>query len=195
MKLLCPVVAASVLSLICSLAAQVQGQERTIRRVKWRNEPLELTKPEVGGREVKFDQAFQAQGDDWFRGLAITVRNTTSRPIRYISVGLTFGSSGAGDLPSRDWLLYGCLPPENEVGAKPCGRPPLQPNETATLVLQDYESTRVFLNETGKPQDIGEFEMSIGEVIFADGRMWSAGQIFERDPDDPNRWVPERKRW
>jgi hypothetical protein len=96
-------------------------------------------------------------------------------------------------MPSEDHLLYGCQPPPSGADAPQCDQPPLKPNEVATLILQSYEETRTFLNATGKPQNINGFELSIGEVIFADGRMWSGGQTLKRDPSSPNRWLPEKK--
>jgi hypothetical protein len=173
--------------LFLSMAASAQTQERTI------NEPLQITKLEVGGKEVKFNRGFNAEGDDWFRGLAVSVKNTSSRTIHFIDLGLTFESSGGGDMPSEDHLLYGCQPPPSGADAPQCDQPPLKPNEVATLILQSYEETRTFLNATGKPQNINGFELSIGEVIFADGRMWSGGQTLKRDPSSPNRWLPEKK--
>jgi len=179
--------------LFLSMAASTQTQERTIKLIKWPDEPLQITKLEVGGKEVNFNHSFSAEGDDWFRGLAVSVKNTSSQTIHFIVLGLTFESSGGGDIPSGDHLLYGCQPPLSEGIAPQCEQPPLKPNEAATLVLQSYEETRTFLNATGKPQNINGFEMSIGEVIFADGKMWNGGQILKRDPNNPNRWLSEKK--
>ena len=195
MKFLYSIITPLLVGLFVSVAvASAQTQERTIKLVKWRNEPLEITKLEVKGKEISFNHSFKAEGDDWFRGLAVSVKNVPSQTIHFIDLGLTFESGGDGGIPSRDHLLYGCQPPpSSEADAPKCDQPPLRPYETATLVLEDYERTRRFLDETGKPQAINGFEVSIGEVIFADGRMWSVGQILKRDPGDPNRWLPEKK--
>jgi len=183
-----------IVSLIICLSSSAivfaQIQERTIKLVKWRNEPLEITKLKVSGTEVSFNQPFNAEGDDWFRDLTVTVKNISSQTIHFVEIGLTFYSSEAGNIPSRDHLLYGCF---GKAVIPKCDQPPLKPNETATLALADYESTRKFLNETGKPSVINKFELTIGEVIFADSRMWMGGQILKRDPNDPNRWLPEKK--
>jgi len=194
MKSFCFIIASLLVGLFVSVAASALMQERTVKLVKWRNEPLEITKLEVNGKEISFNHGFNAEGDDWFRGLAVSVKNISSQTIHFIDLGLTFESSGGGDIPSRDHLLFGCQPPPSSAAAtSKCDQPPLKPNETATLVLKDYEGTRKFLNETGKPQNINGFEISIGEVIFADGRMWSGGQILKQDPNNPNRWLPEKK--
>jgi len=187
-------IASLIICISSSVIIFAQTQERTIKLVKWRNEPLEIKKLEVSGKEVSFNQPFNAEGNDWFRGLTVTVKNVSNQTIHFIDLGLIFYSSEAGIIPSRDHLLYGCQPPlSGEANALKCDRPPLKPNETATLTLQDYESTRKFLDETKKPQIINEFELTIGEVMFADRRMWMGGQILKPDPNYPKRWLPEKK--
>ncbi|MCA1623920.1 MAG: hypothetical protein LC768_08635 [Acidobacteria bacterium] len=187
-------IATLIICVFSSVIIFAQTQERTIKLVKWRNEPLEITKLKVSGKEASFNQPFNAEGDDWFRDLTVTVKNISNQTIHFIDIGLTFYSSEAGNIPSRDHLLYGCdPPPSSEAKAPKCDQPPLKPNETTTLVLEDYQSTRKFLNETGKPQNINYFELKIGEVIFADRRMWAGEQIYNRDPNNPNRWLPEKK--
>lgn len=191
----CLIISALLIGLFVPAAVPAQAQERTIKRVKWHDEPLEITKLEVKGKEISFNRSFDAEGDDWFRDLTVSVKNVSGQAIHFIDLGLTFEPGGGGDIPSQDHLLYGCPPRfSGEADAPKCDQSPLKPNETATLALQDYEGTRRFLNETGKPQNINGFEVSIGEVIFADGRMWSGGQILKRDPNDPNRWLPEKRR-
>ena len=188
------IIPALLMGLFVSASAPAQTQERTIKLVKWRNEPLEITKLEVHGKAISFDHSFNAEGDDWFRDLAVSVKNVSSQTIHFIDLGLTFEPGGGGDIPSQDHLLYGCQPQlSSEAGAPKCDQPPLKPNETATLVLKDYEGTRRFLNETGKSQNINGFEISIRVVIFADGRMWSGGQILKQDPNNPDRWLPEKR--
>ena len=190
----CLIISALLIGLCVCVTASARAQERTIKLVKWPHEPLEITRLEVHGKVISYNQSFNAEGDDWFRGLAVSVKNVSSQTIHFIDLGLTFEPSGGGDLPSRDHLLYGCQPRlSSEADAPKCDQPPLKPNETATLVLKDYEGTRRFLDETGKPQNINGFEVSIGEVLFADGRMWSGGQILKQDPNNPNRWLPEKR--
>src|SRR4028119_946796 len=83
-----------------------QSSERTIKLYKWRNEPLEITKLKASGKEVSFNQPFTAEGEDWFRDLTVMVKNISNQVIHSIDIGLYFYTKEAGNIPSRDHLLY-----------------------------------------------------------------------------------------
>jgi hypothetical protein len=171
-----------------------QTESRTINFVKARNEPLEITKLKASGKEVKFNQPFTGGGTDWFRDLSVTVKNVSNQTISSIDIRLVFYSSEAGGIPLLDHLWYGCNPlSSNKSNTSKCREQPLQPNESVTLFLKDYESTRTYLTKTGKPQNINQFDLMIGYVIFADKIMWDGGETFKQDPNNSNRWLPEKK--
>lgn len=64
MKLFLFVIATMLASVFLSVVAVSQTQERTIKLVKWRNEPLEIIKLEVNGKEFTFNQSFNAEVND-----------------------------------------------------------------------------------------------------------------------------------
>lgn len=174
------------------VTAFAQESERTIKRKTWKNEPLEIQSLKVKGINVSFNQKF-LNGNDWFGGLAVNVKNISNKTIVFIDLTLNFPPSGGATEPASEHLLYGQepLPPGETDGATLTkSQLPLQTNSTATLTLDDYQGTRDFLNEVGQPQSIGEIELEISEVVFNDGTKWSRGSLLKRDPNDSNKSIP-----
>ena len=121
-----------------------QESERTIKRKTWRNEPLEILSVKIKGKKVDFNQAFLSQ-NDWFSRLTVSVKNISNKTINFIDLTLIFPSSNEERNPASDHLIYGHYPPlPGETETLHPDQPPLQPGETATLVLEDYQGTREF---------------------------------------------------
>lgn len=172
-----------------------QAQERTLNKRSFRDEPVSITKLKVKGTHVNFNQKFITD-DDWFRNLTVSVKNTSNKTIVFIDLMLTFpAAEGATqERAASDHLIYGPYPPPpGESGTPHPDQPPLKPGDSATLMLTDYEGTRQFLDQVGKPKSIKEIEIRISEVIFENGTKWIAGQLHKRDPNNPNIWLPERE--
>lgn len=170
-----------------------QDKERMVKKKSWRNEPLEISKLKIRGKLTDLNKKF-VEEDDWLRGFSVEVKNTSSKTITYIELDLEFPalSGSTGERPSLDHLLYGEYPaPPGEATTPHSDQPPLLPGETANLTFMDYDGLREFLNQTGKPASIKQLDIGISTVIFSDGTKWEGGQIFHRDPDNPNRWRPE----
>lgn len=175
------------------LTTFAQESERTIKRKIWDKEPIEIQTVRIKGTSVNFNQNF-LYGNAWFDGLTISVKNVSNKTVVFIDLALIFPPSGEASRAS-DHMLYGQypLPPGETDDAPPIEKqPPLQPVETATLTLDDYAGTRDYLNDVGQPQSIKELEIEISEVIFSDGTKWSGGLMMRRDPNAPNKWVPEQ---
>lgn len=173
------------------MAAFAQQKDRVLKKIERKNEPLKISKLKVKGKQVSFNQKFIVDEDDWFRDLTITVKNVSDKTIVYFDLRLNFPPTGAAQRTSSDHLLYGSYPPPpGETGTPHPDQPPLQSGDTATVVLTDYEGTRRFLNQTGQGQSIKEIQISIEDIIFADGTMWNGGILMKRDPNDPNSWIP-----
>ena len=178
-----------VLSLFVSSFAQ--KAERTVKRKTWRNEPLKILSVKIKGIKVNFNQTFLNQ-NDWFSGLTVNVKNISNRTINFVDLTLIFPPEDGQTISASDHLIYGQYPPlPGEDGIPHPDQPPLQPNDTATLVLKDYQGTRDFLNEVGQPQNIKEIKLEIGEVVFADGIKWRSGELMKRDPNNPRSWIPD----
>ena len=167
---------------LCMAATAIlfaQSAERTVKLAKAQNEPLEVIKLAAAGQEVRFDQAFDAENDDWFRDLRVTVKNVSAQPIDAIDIELIFHGSEAASPPSMEHLFYGCNLALGKSKSSKCAQPPVAPGSAITLLLKDYKSTRGYLTRTGKPQRINDFQLRIGEVIFADGSMFYLGNTFK----------------
>lgn len=171
-----------------------QAKERTLKKVSYRDEPVSITKLKVKGTRVGFNQKFITDDDDWFRNLTVSVNNTSSKTVVFIDLMLTFPApeGATQERAASDHMIYGHYPPPpGETGTLHPDQPPLKPGDRATLVLTDYEGTRRFLDQVGKPKSIKEIEVRISEVVFDDGKKWSGGMLFRRDPNNPNIWLPE----
>ncbi|HEX8144327.1 MAG TPA: hypothetical protein VF553_17130 [Pyrinomonadaceae bacterium] len=172
------------------VSAFAQQKDRVLRRIERRDEPLKILKLKVKGKQVNFNQSFITD-DDWFRDLTVNVENVSDKTIMFIDLRLTFPPTGRAVRASSDHLLYGHYPPPpGETGTPHPDQPPLKPGDTATLVLPDYEGTREFLNKTGHAQSIKEIQIGLEELVFTDGIKWRAGMLMQRDPNDPNSWIP-----
>ncbi len=172
-----------------------QKQDSVLKKKEWSNEPIEITTVKAKGKTIALGESHSCD-DDWFRGLTVAVKNTSKRTVVFIDLAITFPATegSTGEHAASDHLLYGNYPAApGETATNHPDQPALLPGDNATLVLADYEGTREFLNKVGKPRTIREIEISILDVIFDDGTKYSGGQMWKRDPNNPNIWIPESR--
>jgi hypothetical protein len=170
-----------------------QKQDRVLKKKQWSNEPIKITKLKMKGANVSFGEK-QSGDDDWFRGLSIDVKNISNKTIVFIDISIIFppADGATEEHIASDHMLYGNYPPApGEPFTSHPDQPSLQPGDSATMVLTDYEGTREFLNQVGKPRTIKEIEISIEDVFFDDGTKFSGGQIWKRDPKNQKIWIPD----
>ena len=167
-----------------------QKQERTLKKAPWRGGPIKIEKIKIRDSEVRGDKF--VEDDDWLRTLVIRVKNTSQRIIKYIELNLDFPrpEDSPNEPISRDHLLYGQYPLlPGEVGpANP--QPPLMPNESVDIPLTDFAGTMEFLKATNYRSTIKHLEIEIGMVIFEDDTKWSDGQLYRRDSNKSDGWIP-----
>lgn len=170
----------------------IQQQKRLVHRLPIEEaEPIIITRITEGGNEIAFDEAFAAP-DDWLRTLIITIKNRSTKPILYASLGVRFprppGSSS--DRISVTDMFYGNqdlvarIPTEQEkMGG-------LMPGQSAQIQFTSDRFAYIpqFLAETGYPPTVTKIDVKISSVIFADDTMWSGGRLRERDPKIPGLW-------
>lgn len=172
------------------------SEERSIEKTEWPGEPIKIEEVKVKGRPVGLGAKFTEE-DDWLSGLTIKVKNISDRPVVFLDVALVFPRPDAREPAASDHLLYGRYPlaPGQAAPEAPAvGQPPLQPGATAELALTDYEGTRRFLDQTNYPAAVTRLEIEISDVYFDQNTKWSGGQIFRRDPRNPDGWIGERGR-
>lgn len=170
------------------------SKERTIRKSHWPKEPVKIEEIKVKGKTIGLGAKFTEE-DDWLSGLTIKVKNISDKPVVFLDIAVSFPRPDSQEPAARDHLLYGRYPlaPGEAASDTPVvGEPPVQPGETAELTLTDYEGTRRFLDESDYPTSITALEIDISDVYFDQNTKWSGGQIFRRDPNNPNGWIGER---
>ena len=173
-----------------------QGSDKILEKGDEFDPPVSITliKSKIGviERDKKIDAS-----DDWVQGLVVRLRNDSDKPVTHVAVELRFRRppNGAKDYDFVSTIEYGPGLFDSPHTASPDSPAPILPGETAEVTLSnaDYESIKSALDELRYPKGIKRVGIGIKEVIFNDGTAWIAGVIFRRDPNNPNRWVPEKK--
>lgn len=185
-------------SLLLPALVIAQGaQERTVKKIKAPHEPVEITKFKLKGIPRGFGQNF-TDDDDWLRGMTLTIRNTSNKPIVYLEISLDFprpeNQSPDQYLPFMSALRYGYYPVLN-APLPPDAPSPLMPDEKAELKLTDadYNSLMATLKALDYPASLKRIELTVSTVIFNDDTGWRLGTPTRRDPNKPDRWVNARR--
>jgi hypothetical protein len=168
-----------------------QDKEREIKKMNWPKEPVKIGKLKAKGAIIALGEKFHAE-DDWLKGLTFSVKNTSEKTITYLEIELSFprDKSAQAEPDAHDRIMYGQYPAlPGETATPHPDQPPIRPGETVDVVLKDYDGIRDFLNQTHYPVSIKRLEVSVGDVVFADGMKWSGGGLFRRDPDNPGGWM------
>ena len=173
----------------------IQTQQRIVRHpVGTIPEPVRISRVRTKAGEFKRDKKFMAD-DDWYKGFVVSVTNTSGKNITHVDVSLRFlrpEDDETSDDPSFvEHLSYGPSPilPKSEIMKHP---PKLiMPGETIELVLTDeaFESIKRILKRFKYPDSVKTIELMLVDVGFDDDTRWS-GQMFRRDPDNPDKWIP-----
>jgi hypothetical protein len=77
-------------SLFSPVFTQAQSDERVVNLYQWRNEPLKIHSIKVKGKEIKPNEKFADEDDDWFRDLVVEVENISDKTIVYMAINLSF---------------------------------------------------------------------------------------------------------
>ena len=195
-------IATVLMSLITTSGLAQQKKERMVKQSLYRNQPVEIVGVKIKGVSINPKQKFN-EADDWLDDVAITLKNTISRPIAYVSILVTAPHVKADGtlttLPDGEpvhvatQIVYG-IKPSLPDDPSPIYVVPLQPNETVTLKLGLRSVNDLFslLRERNSSIDISELTLRVYEVCFEGdaAHMWSAGTMLRRDPKNPQRWVP-----
>ncbi len=185
---------------------QGQNAERVIKWVSYQNAPLELTDVLLAGESVK-DKAtvtiarqsaqwkeLKVDGSDtWLKDLSFTFKNVSDRRIAALTVtcvvrhpelefplGLPFRASKR--VPH---LLLREMPKLEDLG----------PNEELTYSFHELELSGIdrLLNRAGARTEVQNIEVALQRVQFDYETVWSDGLLFHPDPNNPNRWLPEKR--
>lgn len=154
--------------------------------------PLKIIAVKTTGGNARLGSAFKDE-DDWFKTLSFKLENTTNKPIIYVSVVAIFPKLDAEDPqnpPYGEHLIYGDSPLQPSKKPKQPVRSIL-PGENLDLSFtnESYEATRAALQQLKYPESINRIELSIQEVGFEDGTVWSGGIIWRSDPNKPGKAI------
>jgi hypothetical protein len=172
----------------------IQEQDRVVSKMWRKPAPLKLKVIKTRKGEFKPDQKI-LDGDDWFKGLSISLENVSGKTITYIGVGFLF---------PRDPEVFGKTPPlyhrlsYGHHPKAPAGAllniPPLalRPGESITIALSDFDYSEITNNwrQLESNRSIKDIRLHLYEIFFDDGSGWVVGHwipnssdIQERQPD------------
>lgn len=175
-----------------------EEQDRIVEVPSFSNEPVKISKLRAKGREVRAGEKFK-DSNDWFKGLTIKISNTSDKPVNYVSLLVTFPrpkeQKEAGRLPFGERLTYGFSPVDLEGPAGSGPAPSIPPGESIELALSEeyFDEYTSVLKRLAFPDAIKRIEVTVQEVGFEDGLLWSAGQFWRRDPNNHDKYVPVSK--
>lgn len=170
-----------------------QSEVRLVHEQRWRNQPVEVKRINVKGQRVEFQRGFSGV-EDWLEGFAVEITNTSHQAIHYIDASLVFprDERGLPRYPANDVLRYGTFPKASEpVLGSQQNEAVLAPGQSTVLTLKDYPRMLRLLEYAGHPKNVPSVTLRMGRVLFADGTMFSSGEILRRDANNPKNWIVE----
>lgn len=154
------------------------------------SEPLEFVNLKVEGKSVEPGVPFLA-GEDWLKGLTITLKNISGKPIVGIDVNV--------EIPIIDTnlrrvalvsLTYGSNLLPLKLRDKKNTAKPIGDGQSVTLVLTDgiYSGMQQTRAEGGGVPGFDLVRIYLLTAIYDDDTAWAEGLIVRRDADDSGRW-------
>lgn len=164
-------------------------QEKVIKKVSFDNEPIEFLKLESDGKTVKPDEKF-IQEDDWLKDFTIKFKNTSGKPITFVSMVLLFPETGPNGSPLSYPLNYGIHPRSKVVSNEKLRL--LAPNDTAEVKIsaENFKALKNFLSSRSLLSDLTEVNFRVTSVHFEDGTHWAGGTYWIPDPNNAGKFIP-----
>ena len=169
--------------LTAKINANQAGQGRILKSVTYPFAPVEIIEIKVNDTPISFNQIL-GNDIDWINGLTVRVKNTSEKPISYISIDLRSEPPESGDKPRITSFSKGVLPVSRDI--------PVAPGNT--LVAPDTFIEIPFTNEQFQIYkdylQVSSLQVSVGSVFFTDDTLWMQGVLYTRDTKNPNKWNP-----
>lgn len=174
-----------------------QDEDKILEKGDDFDPPVEITaiKSRVG--IIRPGKKFSAD-EDWFKGLTISVRNDSKKPITHIALRIIFPppEGQKNKLDFVEPLTYGASPIPSADGQVPFNTAkPVLPGESVELQLSDenfYDIMRL-LND-GQPPSIKKIKVNVMMLGFSDGTLWLGGKSYEPDKSRPGKLIPLEKK-
>jgi hypothetical protein len=170
------------------LVQQKHGTRRIGRAFQF-NEPIKLTELRLGDRVIAFDENYIAVSD-WLKGMTINARNDSEKTLVHLSLKLDFPETTKSGNGMVSWLRYGKHPTILQIGKDE--ERPADPGQNFQIRLDEKEllALKRFIESRQPLNDLTQVTISLENVYYSDGTMWSGGHIRKPDPNDPKRWIP-----
>lgn len=156
-------------------AATAQG-ENVIVRVLSPREPVEVTKLQVGRKDITFGTSF-AGDESWVNALSSEVRNTSGKTMTELRMSASFEAGNANPHRIHIPLTYS---------------EPIQPNQIVhvSAPAANVASLRGLLAKQGITPNFKKGELSLQFAKFQDGSIWVKGVTL--GPSDPRTGKRQR---
>lgn len=170
----------------------MQGEhEKVLKKGAHRNPVTDLVNVKVKGTPVAFGRKISA-GDEWLKGLTVEVKNISTKPIIYFELQVRlFGEKGdeeaIGKPPFVYPLSYGDYHYNDPSQPPAPAYQAIAPGGSVDIALTDeaYDSLIGTLSAAAYPLTLKHAELSVTDVIFADGTRWYKGMQLKRDLKTP----------
>jgi hypothetical protein len=170
-----------------------QSPRKSISNRPQRNRPVNFDKINAAGKliELKAGSVSKEEfdgDDDWMRGFAVTFKNTSNKNIVYLKLLLEFPETEVAGPMMAFPIIFGRQPKNSNDRSFDNL---LKPGEDVEIALTDdkYSSLRSFLKSRSFDK-VSNISLFLDMVIFDDDIMWTGGDLWSRNPNDPNQWVP-----
>jgi hypothetical protein len=182
-----------VVVMLLQFVVLAQKEERLIDKESWPFEPIKIVRLKNNKyTRIELGKSLE-QEDDWLTGLTVTVQNASNKAIARMVLELGFPRAEG---PSSDQptyvvdMIYGRDPADSTTEVLEL----VQPNERAEIRLPEANLPlmKADLKTLGYTGHILRARIKIGSVTFVDGSMWSAGELFYPDPQNPKRKLNPR---
>jgi hypothetical protein len=187
----------------CAASASGQATQRVVveTNMTLQNHPVEFVAAEVAGSTNNFTKggpgvlaaSFDAP-DAWLQHFVLKIRNKTDKTILSATLNGSLAVGEDDEIPMGFVLLFGQELDESAfTGRRPRGTPAsLAPGETGDVRLSetDYAQLEKSLTTKYAVASYRKMRVSLSDVRFADGTVWTLSGVFRIDPLDPRRWTP-----
>lgn len=176
-----------------TFAQTTDKREKVIKKIPFKNEPIEFLGIETDGTTISSDAKFVREGE-WLKDFTIRFRNISGKPIVYLSVVLGFPETGGKEPPIGYSVKYGVNPMVNNPSVKNdtgANRSSIAPNEVAEIKIspEGFETLKTFIATRSQLRELTTIDYRIMVVYFEDGSAWSSGHYLRPDPDRPGKFL------
>ena len=167
-----------------------QNKKRVEKHKTYLKLPIDVSEAKIRDRPITLGEQFDGDAD-WLKGLKIKITNKSEMPITWIGLNLVFPETRLTGPAMLDQLFIGQCP---DMKTK---NPPLdlKPGEEIEVSLEShFDSIKRLIESRGRLEDVNDVDISVDEVMFADGTLYSGDVIWMPNPDtsSPHKWVKVR---